>query len=78
MQPMTAKQATQFVTELLAVWTETDPAIRRVAIKSHYQDDIVFYDRDGVFTGHADLESFSDSLNSASQVNTSRWWASPP
>ena len=62
MPPMRAERATQFMTELLAVWTETDPAIRRAAIKSHYQDDIVFYDRDGVFTGHADLESFSDSL----------------
>ena len=62
MPPMSANQATQFMTELLAVWTETDPAIRRAAIEAHYQDDIVFYDPDGVFTGHAELESFSDSL----------------
>jgi hypothetical protein len=59
---MSANQATQFMTELLAVWTETDPAIRLAAIEAHYQDDIVFYDPDGVFTGHAELESFSDSL----------------
>jgi SnoaL-like domain len=62
MPPMRAERATEFMTELLAVWTEPDPAIRRAAIEAHYQDDIVFYDPDGVFTGHADLESFSDSL----------------
>ena len=62
MPPMSANQATQFMTELLAVWTETDPAIRLAAIEAHYQDDIVFYDPDGVFTGHDALESFSDSL----------------
>ena len=62
MPPMSANEATQFMTELLAVWTETDPAIRRAAIEAHYQDDIVFYYLDRVFTGHAELESFSDSL----------------
>jgi hypothetical protein len=62
MPSMSAKAATQFMTELLAVWTEADPAIRRAAIKAHYRDDIVFYDPDSVFTGHAELEAFSDSL----------------
>ena len=50
------------MTELLAIWTETDPTARRAAIAAHYHDDVVFHDPDGVFTGHAELESFSDSL----------------
>ena len=62
MSPMSANQATQFKTELLALWTEADPAARRAAIQAHYREDIVFYDPDGVFTGHAALESFSDTL----------------
>ena len=62
MPALSANQAKQFMSELLAIWTETDPAARRAAIVSHYHDDIVFFDPDGVFTGHTDLESFSDSL----------------
>jgi hypothetical protein len=62
MPDLSAHEAQQFMSELLAIWTETDPAARRAAIVSHYRDDVVFHDPDGVFTGHADLESFSDSL----------------
>ena len=62
MPALSAIEGKQFMTELLAIWTESDPAIRRAAITAHYHDDIVFYDPDGVFTGHAELESFSDSL----------------
>jgi hypothetical protein len=62
MPALSASQAKQFMTELLAIWTETDPATRRAAIAAHYHDDIVFHDPDGVFTGYAELESFSDSL----------------
>lgn len=62
MPALTAPEAKQFMTELLAIWTETDPTARRAAITAHYHDDIVFYDPDGVFTGHAELEAFSDSL----------------
>jgi hypothetical protein len=62
MSALSAKQAKQFMTELLAIWTETDPTTRREAIAAHYHEDSVFYDPDGVFTGHADIESFSDSL----------------
>jgi len=62
MPDLSAHEAKQFMSELLAIWTETDPAARRAAIVSHYHDDIVFFAPDGVFTGHTDLESFSDSL----------------
>ena len=62
MPVLSADRARAFMTELLAIWTQTDPATRRDAIAAHYHDDIVFHDPDGVFTGHADIEAFSDSL----------------
>ena len=59
-----ANGAEQFMTELLAIWTQTDPAAPAEQRSSNplADDDIVFYDPDGVFTGHAEIESFSDSL----------------
>jgi Uncharacterized protein family UPF0016/SnoaL-like domain len=62
MPALSTEQAKQFMTELLAIWTQTDPRSRREAIGTHYHDDVVFHDPDGVFTGHAGIESFSDSL----------------
>lgn len=55
-------EAKQFMTKLLAIWTETDPVVRRAAIETHYADNVVFHDPDGDVTGHAELEAFSDSL----------------
>ena len=48
--------------ELLAIWTQTDPAARQAAIASHYHADVVFHDPDGTFTGHAGIAGFSDHL----------------
>ncbi len=62
MPALSTEQAKQFMTGLLAIWTQTDPRSRREAIGTHYHDDVVFHDPDGVFTGHAGIESFSDSL----------------
>jgi len=52
----------RFMTEVLAMWTETDPGLRRAAIEAHFLDDVRFHDPDGEFTGHDALERFSDSL----------------
>jgi hypothetical protein len=52
----------RFMTELLAIWTETDVVVRHAAVEAHYADDVVFHDPDGDFSGYAELESFSDSL----------------
>ncbi len=62
MPALSPDQAKRFMTDVLAIWTETDPAKRRASIGAHYHDDIVFHDPDGEFTGYAELESFSDSL----------------
>ena len=62
MSAMDPGEAKQFMSELLAIWTQTDPAARRAAIVDHYRDDVVFHDPDGTFTGYSGLESFSDSL----------------
>lgn len=59
---MAKKNATQFMTEILAMWTETNADARRAIIQSHFDEDVVFQDRDGQFVGHAGLEAFSDSL----------------
>ncbi len=61
---MAKKNATQFMTEILAMWTETNADARRAIIQSHFDEDVVFQDRDGQFVGHAGLEAFSDSLQS--------------
>jgi hypothetical protein len=61
---MAKKNATQFMTEILAMWTETNADARRAVIQSHFDEDVHFQDRDGQFVGHAGLEAFSDSLQS--------------
>lgn len=59
---MDSDEATRFMTELLAIWTETDGVSRRASIEAHYQPDIRFTDLDGEFVGYEALETFSDSL----------------
>jgi hypothetical protein len=59
---MDSDEATRFMTELLAIWTEADRASRRASIESHYHSDIRFTDLDGEFVGYDALETFSDSL----------------
>ena len=54
--------ATQFMTELLAMWTLRDAEARRNAIAAHFHEEARFYDLDGEMTGHAALERFSDLL----------------
>lgn len=54
----------QFMTNVFAMWTETDPGLRRAAIEAHFCDDVRFHGPDGEFTGHDALERFSDSLQS--------------
>lgn len=54
----------QFMTELLAMWTETDRGLRRAAIEAHFHDDARLYDPDGEYNGHDEVERFSDSLQS--------------
>lgn len=61
---MAKENATQFMTEILAMWTETNADARRAVIQSHFDEDVRFQDRDGQFVGHAGLEAFSDSLQS--------------
>jgi hypothetical protein len=56
--------ATRFMTEVLAMWTQPDATLRRSALAAHFHRDVRFYDRDGEMTGHAALETFSDSLRS--------------
>jgi hypothetical protein len=58
----TMTDAKQFMTELLAIWTEQDVKKRRESIESHYDAEIHFHDPDGDFIGHDALESFSDTL----------------
>jgi SnoaL-like domain len=53
---------TRFMTDVLAMWTETGPGLRLAAIEAHFLDDVRFHDPDGEFTGHDALERFSDSL----------------
>ena len=59
---MDSDDVTQFMTELLAIWTEADLVSRRASIESHYHPDIRFTDLDGDFVGYQALEAFSDSL----------------
>jgi hypothetical protein len=59
---MTKIDAQQFITEVLRMWTESDPRARRAAIESHFHEDARFYDPDGEFVGYEQLERFSDSL----------------
>jgi len=33
----------RFTTEILAMWTETDPDARRAAIESHFEEDVRFF-----------------------------------
>jgi hypothetical protein len=51
-----------FMSEVLANWTEADVDARRASFEAHFAPDAVFVDPDGTFTGIAGLESFSDSL----------------
>ena len=55
---------TEFMTELFAMWMESDIAVRRQALEAHFHKDVHFYDRDGEFVGYEGLERFSDSLQS--------------
>ncbi len=54
----------EFMTELFAMWIESDVRARREAIESHFHEDVRFHDRDGEFVGYEGLEVFSDSLQS--------------
>jgi hypothetical protein len=42
MTQLSLTEATQFMNELFAIWTETDHASRRAAIEAHYHPDIRF------------------------------------
>ncbi len=48
-----------FMTEVLAMWTETDASARRDVLGRRFAEDVHFNDPDGVFRGHAGLEEFS-------------------
>ncbi len=52
----------RFMSELLANWTEPDRELRRASFEAHFAADVVFSDPDGIFTGIAGLESFSDGF----------------
>jgi hypothetical protein len=54
--------ATPFMTEVLAMWAETDAVARRAAIERRFADTIVLRDAHGEYAGYAAIESFSDSL----------------
>ena len=43
--------ATQFMTEILAIWTLRDTEARRHAIAAHFHEEARFYDRVGEMTG---------------------------
>ena len=53
---------TEFITEVLAMWTDADGAARRAVLERRFRPDVRFYDRDGAFDGHDGLERFSASL----------------
>lgn len=53
-----------FMTRLLRMWTDTDPASRRDALERLFVADARFNDIDGEFVGYEGLERFSDSLRS--------------
>jgi SnoaL-like domain len=57
-----AADENEYMTELFAMWMESDIAVRRAAIEAHFQRDVRFHDRDGEFVGYDGLEKFSDSL----------------
>lgn len=61
---MTKIDATQFMTEILGMWTEPEADARRAVIQAHFDEGVHFHDPDGEFVGHAGLEAFSDSLQS--------------
>ena len=48
----------RFMTEVLAMWTEADPDMRRAAIEAHFLDEVRLSRPDGEFTGHDALERF--------------------
>lgn len=56
--------ATEFMTEVLAMWTQREAETRRSAIAAHFHQDVRFYDGDAEMAGQAALEKFSDSLQS--------------
>jgi hypothetical protein len=53
---------TDFMTEVLGMWTETDGEARMCIVRKRFSEDIRFHDADAEFTGHAGLEEFSASL----------------
>lgn len=59
---MTTIEATQFMTEILGMWTEPEVDVRRAVIRAHFDEGVHFHDPDGEFIGYAGLEAFSDSL----------------
>jgi hypothetical protein len=61
---MVTRDATQFMTEILSMRTETDVEARRAVSQTHFDEQVRFHDRDGEVVGHAGLETFSGSLQS--------------
>ena len=49
----------EFMTEVLAMWTDTDASARRRVLDRRFAEDVRFYDPEGSFIGHAGLEEFS-------------------
>jgi hypothetical protein len=59
---MTPTDAARFMSELFAIWTETNHTARRAAIETHFDPDVHLHDPDGEFIGYDALETFSNSL----------------
>jgi hypothetical protein len=53
---------TEFMSDVLGMWTETDDEARLRIVRRRFAEDIRFHDADGEFAGHAGLEEFSASL----------------
>ena len=53
---------TDFMTDVLGMWTETDGDRRAAVLRKRFAEDVGFHDADGDFAGHAGLEQFSASL----------------
>ena len=68
---------TDFMTDVLGMWTEIDDEKRLAIVRARFAEDIRFHDADGDYAGHAWLEEFSASLRG--RFPTARFeLASPP
>jgi hypothetical protein len=59
---VTPTEAAQFMTEIIAMWTNPDSHARRAVIQTHFHESIHFYSQGGEFIGYEGLVSFGEVI----------------